>query len=223
MMAALDLSASEDLLVGGDMDEKELRQRVRLVEDEWEYFQEAPYRLIDEFWRDVFDAAYDELVARDPTVHDRAVEEIARLSGKFYDVRTVGNKVMLVQKGAAGAAIAAGRGDEAVADDSDAQEGTGGADAGEGGETGADAQGEAEAEGGAGSGEKAKRAKPIEQQQKQEQQEQREQGQQQSMMQQQNIGKEQREGKQVEGQEGDGEQKGGAAERDSEEVQAAVS
>ncbi|CAI5961651.1 unnamed protein product [Closterium sp. NIES-64] len=221
MMAALDLSASEDLLVGGDMDEKELRQRVRLVEDEWEYFQEAPYRLIDEFWRDVFDAAYDELVARDPTVHDRAVEEIARLSGKFYDVRTVGNKVMLLPKGAAGAAIAAGRGDEAVADDSDAQEGTGGADAGEGGETGADAQGEAEAEGGAGSGEKAKRAKPIEQQQKQEQQEQREQGQQQSMMQQQNIGKEQREGKQVEGQEGDGEQKGGAAERDSEEVQAA--
>ncbi|CAI5512925.1 unnamed protein product [Closterium sp. Naga37s-1] len=214
MMAALDLSASEDLLVGGDMDEKqELRQRVKLVEDEWEYFQEAPYRLIDEFWRDVFDAAYDELVARDPTVHDKAVEEIARLSGKFYDVRTIGNKVILVPKGAAGAAVAAGRGDEAVADDSDAQEGTGGSDAGEGGETGADAQGEAEAEGGgAGSGEKAKRAK----QQKQEQQEQREQGQQLSTTQQQGIGKEQREGKQVEGQGSDGEEKDGTAETDSE-------
>ncbi|CAI5515500.1 unnamed protein product [Closterium sp. Naga37s-1] len=205
MMAALDLSASEDLLVGGDMDEKELRQRIQLVEDEWEYFQEAPYRLIDEFWRDVFDAAYDELVARDPTVHDKAVEEIARLSGKFYDVRTIGNKVILVPKGAAG--------NEAVPDNSDAQEGTGEADAGEGGETGADAQGEAEAEGGgAGSGEKAKRAKRIEQQQKQEQREQ-EPGQQQSMTQQQDTGKEQREGKQVEGQEGHEEQNDGTAER----------
>ncbi|CAI7736970.1 unnamed protein product [Closterium sp. NIES-53] len=206
MMAALDLSASEDLLVGGDMDEKqELRQRIQLVEDEWEYFQEAPYRLIDEFWRDVFDAAYDELVARDPTVHDKAVEEIARLSGKFYDVRTIGNKVILVPKGAAG--------NEAVPDNSDAQEGTGEADAGEGGETGADAQGEAEAEGGgAGSGEKAKRAKRIEQQQKQEQRE-LEPGQQQSMTQQQDTGKEQREGKQVEGQEGHEEQNDGTAER----------
>ncbi|CAI5481154.1 unnamed protein product [Closterium sp. Yama58-4] len=214
MMAALDLSASEDLLVGGDMDEKELRQRIRLVEDEWEYFQEAPYRLIDEFWRDVFDAAYDELVARDPTVHEKAVEEIARLSGKFYDVRTVGSKLMLIPKGAAGAAVAeAGRGDEAAPDDSDAQEGTGGADAGEGGGTGADAQGEVEAEGGAGSGEeKAKRSKKIEQHEQG-------QGQKHSTTQQQDVGNERREGKKLEGQGSDGEQKDGTAERDSEVVQ----
>eukprot|EP00475_Leptophrys_vorax_P039740 TRINITY_DN7226_c0_g3_i1.p1 TRINITY_DN7226_c0_g3~~TRINITY_DN7226_c0_g3_i1.p1 ORF type:complete len:428 (-),score=27.00 TRINITY_DN7226_c0_g3_i1:260-1465(-) len=109
MIAALDASSGAAAGAAGaaigkakatDTEQQDAAVRRQLVAQEWEYYQEAPYRFIDEFWRDVFEAASAELSSPDRAVRDAALDEITQLAGRVYDVHVDGDgKPRLVPKG----------------------------------------------------------------------------------------------------------------------------
>ncbi|XP_038716440.1 uncharacterized protein LOC120009805 [Tripterygium wilfordii] len=77
------LSGDTDFPVHGDLDVLEVEEREKVVRHMWEvYTQEGSGRSIGltRFWRDAFEAGYEDLTSDVPGVRDAAVSEIAKMS-----------------------------------------------------------------------------------------------------------------------------------------------
>ncbi|XP_020595661.1 uncharacterized protein LOC110035713 isoform X2 [Phalaenopsis equestris] len=75
---------SGDLLSHEDLDEVEEREKV--VRHMWDVYTHSQRIRLPRFWRDAFEAAYEDLASDEGEIRDAAVTEIARMSMRMIDL-----------------------------------------------------------------------------------------------------------------------------------------
>ncbi|KAJ6828000.1 uncharacterized protein M6B38_364520 [Iris pallida] len=69
-----------------DVDVLEVEEREKVVRQMWEVYSHGRLIRLPRFWREAFEAAYEELASDDDAVRDGAISEIAKMSMRMMDL-----------------------------------------------------------------------------------------------------------------------------------------
>lgn len=89
----LDLYA--DLSLNRWLRSQELEEREMVVRHMWDVYTHSRRIRFPRFWREAFEAAYEDLASDDAEVRDSAVREIARMSMRMVDLEPPPRKAMV--------------------------------------------------------------------------------------------------------------------------------
>uniref|UniRef100_A0A2P2KJG1 Uncharacterized protein n=1 Tax=Rhizophora mucronata TaxID=61149 RepID=A0A2P2KJG1_RHIMU len=103
------MSIDIDIPIHNDLDVLEMEEREKVVNRMWDVYSNSRRIRLPRFWREAFEAAYEDLTSDDPGVRDAAVSEIAKISVRSVNidpppvqsmnVRELSKHIKLVEKG----------------------------------------------------------------------------------------------------------------------------
>ncbi|XP_022875426.1 uncharacterized protein LOC111393890 [Olea europaea var. sylvestris] len=75
-----------DLSIHGDLDVLDLDERERMVRHMWDVYSHSTSIRLPSFWREAFEAAYQDLTSEVASIQDAAISEIAKMSFLSRDI-----------------------------------------------------------------------------------------------------------------------------------------